>query len=175
MTGPTSTTKSTTPNSAGVEQSDHSPQGRERQGEDLPTAERGEVRELARTQEDVAQRARRLVAGELVTAGLDGDDDRRRIDRLLEQARSGLLAELREQEQERARRQLQEAARSGEEAVAGVVQSVTAILRGLVPPALVRPEEVIEATFALADQGLRVGRRLALTMTGSLRSLSTAA
>ena len=42
------------------------------------------------------------------------------------------------------------------------------------PAALVRPEEVIETTFALADQGLRVTRRLALVVTQSVRSLVTA-
>jgi hypothetical protein len=40
---------------------------------------------------------------------------------------------------------------------------------------LVRPEDVIEAGFALADQGLRVGRRLALTVTSGVRSLTKAA
>ena len=174
MTGPTSTTKPTSRDGAD-EPSESSTEARERQTAERPAAAGGEVRELARTQEDVAQRARRLVAGELVASGLDGEDERRRVDRLLEQARAGLLAELREQEQERARRQLQEAARSGEEAVAGVVQSVTTIVRSIVPTAFVRPEELIEATFVLADQGLRVGRRLALTVTSSVRSLSTAA
>jgi hypothetical protein len=59
--------------------------------------------------------------------------------------------------------------------VVGVVHGLTTIVRSVVPAALVRPEDVIEATFALADQGLRVGRRLALTVTSSVRSLSLAA
>ncbi len=175
MTGPTNTSKTTAQDRATDEPSDRSTEARDGQNGGRSPADGGDVRELARTQEDVALRARRLVAGELVASGPDGDDDRQRVDRLLEQTRAGLIAELREQEQERARRQLQAAARSGEEAVAGVVQSVTAIVRSVVPTALVRPEELIEATFVLADQGLRVGRRLALTVTSSVRSLSTAA
>lgn len=174
MTGPTGTTKANTQEQAGGRPSDRSAQAGEGQTAAESPADGGEVYELVRTQEDVAQRARRLVAGELVAAGLDGDD-RQRVDRLLEQARAGLLTELQEQEQERARRQLQDAARSGEEAVAGVVRSVTTIVRSIVPSALVRPDELIEATFVLADQGLRVGRRLALTVTSSVRGLSTAA
>ena len=61
-----------------------------------------------------------------------------------------------------------EATRSGEDAVAGMVQGITTIVRSIVPAALVRPQDVIEATYALADQGLRVGRRLALTVTSSM-------
>ena len=174
MTGPTSTTKQTAKDRAADQPSDSSAEAREAQSTQESPADGGTAHELVRTQEDVAQRARQLVAAELVTADLDGDD-RERVDRMLEQARSALMAELREQEQERARRQLQDAARSGEEAVAGVVQSVTAIVRSVVPTALVRPGELIEATFVLADQGLRVGRRLALTVSSSVRSLSAAA
>ena len=57
----------------------------------------------------------------------------------------------------------------------GVVRSVTTIVRTVVPAALVRPEDLIEAAFALADQGLRVSRQLALTLSSSVRSLTTAA
>ncbi|MGY1813808.1 hypothetical protein [Blastococcus sp. SYSU D00820] len=141
----------------------------------LPASPDREVRELVRTQDDVAQRARRLVAGELLADGANGGEERHRVDRLLEQARTQLRVELQEQEQERARRQLQEAARSGEEAVEGVVQSLLTIVRSVVPPVLVRPEQFIEASFALADQGLRVGRRLALTVAGGARGLAQAA
>jgi uncharacterized membrane protein len=81
--------------------------------------------------------------------------------------------ELRAQEQEQARRQLTAAADSSEEAVVGIVQGVTTIVRSLVPAVVVRPEEVIETTYALADQSLRVVRRLALVVTGSVRSLVT--
>ncbi|MCZ2820406.1 hypothetical protein O2V63_08710 [Modestobacter sp. VKM Ac-2977] len=170
MTGPTSTTKSS---QATKDQSSAAPAAEERVAPEASTGSDVELRELARTQEDVAQRARRLVAGELVASGPDGTAERPQVERVLEQARAGLLAELRDQEQERARRQLQEAAASGEDAVAGVVQSITTIVRGIVPAALVRPEDVIEATFALADQGLRISRRLALTTTSSVRSLAT--
>ena len=148
MTGPTSTTKSS---QATKDQPSAAPEAEERVTPEASTGTDVELRELARTQEDVAQRARRLVAGELVASGPDGTEERQQVERVLEQARAGLLAELRDQEQERARRQLQEAAASGEDAVAGVVQSITTIVRGIVPAALVRPEDVIEATFALAD------------------------
>ncbi|WP_164699687.1 hypothetical protein [Modestobacter sp. KNN46-3] len=171
MTGPTSTTKAS--QATKDEPGSAAPEAEERVAPGASTGSDVELRELARTQEDVAQRARRLVAGELVASGPDGTEERQQVERVLEQARAGLLAELRDQEQERARRQLQEAAASGEDAVAGVVQSITTIVRGIVPAALVRPEDVIEATFALADQGLRISRRLALTTTSSVRSLST--
>jgi hypothetical protein len=59
--------------------------------------------------------------------------------------------------------------------VTGLVEGITTIVRSLLPAALVRPEDVIEATFTLADQGLRVGRELALTVTTSARGLSLAA
>jgi hypothetical protein len=173
MTGPTNSTKTTAQGRTADQQSDSSTKRDERQ--EAGPSSSGELRELVRTQDDVAQRARELVTGDLVASGPNGDDERQRIERLLEQARSGLLVELREQEQERARQQLQDAARSSEDAVAGVVQSVTTIVRSIVPAALVRPNELIEATFVLADQGLRVGRRLALTVAGGVRTLSTAA
>lgn len=173
MTGPTSTTKATSKDQPAQDRADQSADARE-QVAPVRAVPESEVRELVQTQDDVAQRARRLVAGELATSGLNGDDEHGRVDRLLEQARASMLAQLQGQEQERARRQLQEAARSGEDAVAGVVQSVTTVVRSIVPAALVRPEDVIEAAFDLADQGLRVGRRLALTMSSSVRSLSTA-
>jgi serine phosphatase RsbU (regulator of sigma subunit) len=174
MTAPTSTTKANQQDRAAEKPSDSATRASERQGTDRPTSAGTEAHELVRTQEEVAQRARRLVAGELVVSASNGDD-RHRADRLIEEARAGLLSELREQEQQRARQQLQDAAHSGEEAVAGVVQSVTAIVRTIVPTALVRPEELIEAAYVLADQGLRVSRRLALTVTSGVRSLSTAA
>ncbi|MDP9429646.1 MAG: hypothetical protein M3Q47_12555 [Actinomycetota bacterium] len=103
----------------------------------------------------------------------DGETDDQHVHRLLTSTRADLLAELRQQEQ--ARRQLAEATRGSEEAVAGVVQGITTIVRSIVPAALVRPEDVIEATYALADHGLRVGRRLALTLTSNVRSLTRVA
>ncbi|SDE36771.1 hypothetical protein SAMN05660485_00720 [Blastococcus fimeti] len=45
-------------------------------------------------------------------------------------------------------------------------------MRNVVPAALLRPEEVIKSMYALSDQGLRLTRRLALTVVGSIRSLT---
>lgn len=92
-------------------------------------------------------------------------------DRLVLDARRDLLTELRAQEQDQARRQLSAAAESSEDAVAGLVRGVVTIVRGVLPTALTRPEEVIETTYALADQGLRVIRRLALAVTGGVRDV----
>ncbi len=87
----------------------------------------GELDDLARAQEDLAQQARQHVALQVVENGSDGGDEAR-VGRMLTDSRS----------------QLQE---------------------------LVRPEYLIEATYCLADQGLRVGRRLALTVSDSAREL----
>jgi hypothetical protein len=57
-----------------------------------------------------------------------------------------------------------------QDAAAGVVLSVTTI----VPVALVRPEHLIEAAYTFADQGLAVSRRIALTVSSSVRSLTAA-
>ncbi|NEK56574.1 hypothetical protein GCU56_01625 [Geodermatophilus sabuli] len=168
MTGPTKTTKPTSPDPTATDVPDHAP------ATSTDPSDR-EIHELARTQEDVTERARRVVAGELLAAASNGHRDDERAERLVESVRADLLAELRTQEQERARRELADAARSGEDAVVGAVQGVTTIVRSIVPAALVRPQDVIEATFALADQGLRVGRRLALTVTSGVRSLTLAA
>jgi hypothetical protein len=168
MTGPN---ESTSPDTAVKDQRDRAPRAHEAASQ-VPVAPSGsEIRELARTQDDVAQRARRLVAGELVRYERTGHDEQQRVDQLLDSVRADLLADLRGQEQERARHELAAATRSSEGAVAGVVRGVTTI----VPAALVRPEDLIEATFVLADQGLGVGRRLALTMATNVRSLSPAA
>jgi len=129
-----------------------------------------ELHDLARAQDDLTQEVRHHVARQLVEHGSDGGDDAR-VGRMLTAARSELLEQLLGQQQEQARRQLAEAARNSEDAVAGVVRSVTTIVRSIVPAALVRPEDLIEATYSLADQGLRVGRRLALTVSGSARDL----
>jgi hypothetical protein len=101
----------------------------------------------------------------------DGEPDGERVHRLITSARQSLLTELREQEQEQeqARRQLEQSSRSSEDAVVGLVHGVTTVVRSIVPTAVVRPEDVIEATYALADKGLRIGRRLALTVTSSVR------
>ncbi|SNS89685.1 hypothetical protein SAMN06893096_11039 [Geodermatophilus pulveris] len=153
-----------------TEQTTHTPEAEEHQG-----GSDREFGELARTQQDVAQRARQLVAGDLAARAQDGGDADERTGRLVTSTRADLAAELREQEQEEARRHLERATRSSEDAVTGVVQGITTIVRSVVPAVLVRPEDVIEATYGLADQGLRVTRRLALTMAGSLRNLSQAA
>ena len=131
-----------------------------------------ELQELSRTRDEAEDRARELLAAEVLQSTRNGPHDER-ARQLVLAVRRDLLVELREQEQAQARRQLAAAADSSEDAVAGVVQGVTTIVRSLVPAALVRPEEVIETTFALADQGLRVARRLALVVTENLRSLVT--
>ena len=169
MTGPNRTTKPASQDAPATDQPER-PARAEHRGSAV-----ADIEELARTQEDVAQRARRLVVGDLVTAASNGHDQEQRVERLVESTRSDLLAELREQEQEQARRQLAAAARSGEDAVVAVVHSLTTIVRSILPTAVMRPEDVIEATFALADHGLRVGRRAALTVASSVRSLTLAA
>ena len=128
-----------------------------------------ELADLARAQGDLTQEVRLHVARQLVEDEADGDEAR--VGKMLTDARSELQEQLSREQQERARRQLADAARNSEDAVAGVVHSVTTILRSIVPAALVRPEDLIEATYSLADQGLRVGRRLALTVSGGVREL----
>jgi hypothetical protein len=125
---------------------------------------------LVRAQEDLAQEIRQLAAHQALEPSADHDDDTERAGRLLTVARTQLLEQLQEQEQEHSRRQLADAARNGEEAADGVVRGVTAIVRTIVPAALVRPEDLVDAAFTLADQGLRVSRRLALSISGSVRS-----
>ncbi|MGY2127589.1 hypothetical protein [Blastococcus sp. SYSU DS0617] len=132
-----------------------------------------EMEELARTRDEAEDRARELLAAQVLQESRNGSHDER-ARQLVLAVRRDLLVELREQEQEQARRQLASAADSSEDAVAGLVQGVTTIVRSLVPAVLVRPEEVIETTYALADQSLRVTRRLALALTQSMRSLVTA-
>ncbi|SFT50851.1 hypothetical protein SAMN05660657_01162 [Geodermatophilus amargosae] len=135
-----------------------------------------ELRDLVRTQDDVTSQARRIVAGRVVAeAGDSPAAEGERTDRLVAATRADLLAELRGQEQEEARRQLAEAGRSGEDAAAAVVRGATAIVRSVVPAALVRPEDLVEAAYGLADQALRVTRRLALSVTAGLRDLGSAA
>ena len=131
-----------------------------------------ELEELSRTRDEAEDRARELLAAEVLQSTRNGSHDER-ARQLVLAVRRDLLAELREQEQAQARRQLAAAADSSEDAVAGVVQGVTTIVRSLVPTALVRPHEAIETSFALADQGLRVARRLALVVTENVRSLVT--
>jgi hypothetical protein len=151
---------------------------RKRAGEDAPAppnvpADSGvELEELSRTRDEAEDRARELLAAEVLQAARNGSHDER-ARQLVLAVRRDLLTELRSQEQDQARRQLAAAADSSEDAVTGIVQGVTTIVRSLVPAVLVRPEEVIETTYALADQSLRVARRLALTVAGSVRSLVT--
>jgi hypothetical protein len=174
MTGPTSTTKSNDRTRDAKDDSGSAEAPRPAEADRQPAVSDGDVADLARTQQDVAQRARQLVAADLVTSESNGGGDEQRGEMLLTAAREDLLAELRAQEQEQARKQLVQASRSSEDAAAGLVQGITTIVRSIVPAALVRPEDVIEATFALADQGLRVGRRLALSVADSVKSVSTA-
>lgn len=132
---------------------------------------RATLEELARAQEELTHEIRQLVARQTVDVATD-DDHRERAGHLVTSARADLLEQLREQEQAQARRQLARATQSSEEAVEGVVRSVTMIVRTLVPTALVRPEDLIEAAYAMADQGLRVSRRLALSVSSGVRSLT---
>ena len=129
-----------------------------------------ELEELARTRDEAEDRARELLAAQVLQESRNGSHDER-ARQLVLAVRRDLLVELREQEQEQARRQLAAAADSSEDAVAGLVQGVTTIVRSLVPAVLVRPEEVIETTYALADQSLRVARRFALVVTDSVRGM----
>lgn len=131
-----------------------------------------ELEELSRTRDEAEDRARELLAAEVLQSARNGSHDER-ARQLVLAVRRDLLVELREQEQAQARRQLAAAADSSEDAVVGLVQGVTTIVRSLVPAVLIRPEEVIDTTFALADQGLRVARRLALVVTENVRSLVT--
>lgn len=131
------------------------------------------LEELARAQEELTHEIRSLVARQALDRATD-DDHRDRAGQLVTVARADLLEQLREQEQVQARRQLAQATRSSEEAVEGVVRSVTMIVRTLVPAALVRPEDLIEAAYTVADQGLRVSRRFALSVSSGVRSLTAA-
>ncbi|RZU34584.1 hypothetical protein [Blastococcus saxobsidens] len=131
-----------------------------------------EMEELARTRDEAEDRARELLAAQVLQESRNGSHDER-ARQLVLAVRRDLLLELREHEQQQARRQLAAAADSSEDAVAGLVKGVTTIVRSLVPAVLVRPEEVIETTYALADQGLRVARRFTLVLAQSVRSLVT--
>jgi len=131
-----------------------------------------ELEELARTRDEAEDRARELLAAQVLQEARNGSHDER-ARQLVLAVRRDLLAELRDQEQRQARRQLAAAADSSEDAVTGVVQGVATIVRSVVPAALVRPQELIETSFALTDQSLRVARRLALAVTENVRSLLT--
>ncbi len=158
---------------------DTTPGARKRTEDDAVREEAGrtadapaEMEELARTRDEAEDRARELLAAQVLQESRNGSHDER-ARQLVLAVRRDLLAELREQEQQQARQQLAAAADSSEDAVAGLVQGVTTIVRSFVPAVLVRPETVIETSYALADQSLRVARRLALVVTGSARGLTT--
>jgi|tagenome__1003787_1003787.scaffolds.fasta_scaffold20979050_1 hypothetical protein len=129
--------------------------------------------QLAAAHEDLIHEIRQLVARQALAVDTAAADDGNRARRLVTVARSQLLAQLQEQQHEGARQQLAAATRSGEEAADGVVRSVTTIVGTIVPVALVRPENLIDAAYTLADQGLRIGRQLALSVSSSVRSLTT--
>lgn len=147
-------------------------QNGDRPAENSAADSRATLDELARAQEELTQEIRGLVARQALDHAASDRDDRERAGRLVTLARADLLDQLREQEQEQARRQLAQATRSSEDAVDGVVRSVTTVVRALVPAALVRPEDLIEAAYTVADQGLRVSRRFALSVTSGVRSLT---
>lgn len=165
MTSPTNTTSRTsTTGGRPRRDADSSPAG----GQTADTVD-DELEELARAQEEATGKAKEKVASQVLQeARATGG---RSADRLALAARRDLLEELRAQEQEEGRRQLSAAAASSEDAVAGVVRGVVTIVRSVLPAGLTRPEELIETTFALADQGLRVARRLALAVTGGVRDV----
>lgn len=127
--------------------------------------------ELAEVQQNAAEQAREVTAVEMLSEQQNrGPVGQERAERLRLSARHELLAELRSQEQYHARQQLERATLSGEEAVTGLVDGIAVIVRSMVPPALLRPEDFIEIGYSLADQGLRVTRRLALTVAGARRA-----
>lgn len=130
-----------------------------------------ELESLARARDEATQRAQEIVAGRVLCESRTGDE-REHAMQLVVAARRDLLTELRAHEQEQARQELARAARSSEDAVAGAVAGMTALVRSLVPAVLVRPQDFIEASYSLADQGLRVARTVALTLAGSGRALS---
>ncbi len=90
---------------------------------------------------------------------------------LLLTARQRLMAQLQDLDQERSRAQLVAASRGGEEAAACAVHAVVRLLRGALPAAVTRPDEVIDTAFDLAEQGLQVSRRVALEVISAAREL----
>jgi hypothetical protein len=173
MTAPANTTKPAT----------QEPTGKNRRETEQASATGGQpaqaesatdrLDQLAQDQQDAAEQAREVTAIEGVTDERNGRPvGRERAEQLRLSARHELLTELRSQEQDQARRQLERATLNGEEAVAGLVEGIAVIVRSMVPPALLRPEDFIETSYVLADQGLRVTRRLALAVAGSARSLT---
>ena len=174
MSAPTKTNEAPAPAPAAKNRRDSEPARVE--GTNGSQALGTQLEELARAQEELTQEVRRLIARRGLPDEPDrGVEEREGAGRMLTAARSELLGELLNEQQEQARRQLADAARSSEEAVAGVINSITTILRTVVPAALVRPKDLIEATYAVVDQGLRVGRRLALTVGENARELTRAA
>ncbi|TYP86741.1 hypothetical protein [Blastococcus xanthinilyticus] len=161
-----------TPTASGTPARDRTRPADDPTGTGTAAGDPGEMAELARTRDEAEDRARELLAAQVLQEARNGSHDER-ARQLVLAVRRDLLTELREQEQQQARRQLASAADSSEDAVAGLVQGVTTIARGFVPAVLVRPEEVIETTYALADQGLRVARRVALAVTENMRGLLT--
>ena len=173
MTAPANSTRPATQQTAGKGRRDGETTSARTSQEAVTESGTDRFAELAEMQEDTAEKAQQLTAVEVLTEARDrslvGQEG---ADQLRLSAREELLAELRSQEQKQARQQLAQATRSGEEAVAGLVEGIAVIVRSMVPAALLRPEDLIETSYALADQGLRVTRRLALTVTGSARSLT---
>ena len=98
--------------------------GRKRTDDDAPGTETGqdgpvvELEELSRTRDEAEDRARELLAAEVLHSARNGSQDER-ARQLVLAVRRDLLVELRAQEQEQARRQLTAAADSSEEAVVG--------------------------------------------------------
>ncbi|HEV7213267.1 MAG TPA: hypothetical protein VGN47_16265 [Blastococcus sp.] len=140
-------------------------------GNRAPAGSPGTLEDLARAQEDLTDELHRLVAQQALDQR-PADGDREGTARMVTAARAQLLGQLRDQEQEQARRQLAAATRNSEDAAAGVVRGVTTIIRTVLPAVLLRPEDLIEAAYSLADQGLRVSRTIALTVSSSVRDMA---
>ena len=173
MTAPANSTKPATQQNGGKGRRDSETDAGSAPQEADTASRTDRFADLVEAQEDAIEQAQQLVAVEVLTDARNRSPiGQERADQLRLSAREELLAELRSQEQEQARRQLAQATRSGEDAVAGLVEGIAVFVRGMVPAALLRPEDLIESGYALADQGLRVTRRLALTVAGSARSLT---
>ena len=171
MSAPTNTMKPATQQATGKGRQDGETAPARTGEEAITKSGTDRYADLAAVQEDATEQAEQLTAVEVLAEARGGSPSGHdRGEQLRLSAREELLAELRSQEQSQAREQLAQAARSGEEAVAGLAEGIAVIIRSMVPAALLRPENLIETTYALADQGLRVSRSLALTMAGSART-----
>lgn len=89
---------------------------------------------------------------------------------MVDAARTQLLGQIERAQQDQARRRMQLAAAQGEEAVSSAVQGAVTLVRSVVPTVLLRPDETIDMTFDLANQGLLLLRRLSHEVFGAVRT-----